>query len=235
MDATKRKWGLAERLTAAAVGPRLESARLVLRPLVASDFPAWSEVRRRCGDWLTRWEPRRAAGVPDAAENRRAFESRCEASDRERANGSAFRFGIFHDHRFVGEINAGSIQRGAYQNAYVGYWIDEAAAGQGFMPEAVVCVLRFAFEDLGLHRVQISIIPRNRSSRRVVEKLGLREEGIAERYLEINGVWEDHVRYAMTGEEWQERRAELWHRWLTPPPARSEAPGPDEQPGDARR
>jgi [ribosomal protein S5]-alanine N-acetyltransferase len=213
---SKRRWGLAEKLTTAAVGPRLSGARLLLRPLVSSDFAAWQEVRRRCGEWLTKWEPRRAVGVVDAAESRRAFDARCEASDRERASGTAFRFGIFRDGRFVGEINVGSVQRGAYQNAYVGYWIDEAVAGSGYMPEAVVCVLRFAFEDLGLHRVQISIIPRNASSRRVPEKLALRNEGIAERYLEINGVWEDHVRYAMTVEEWWQRREELVAQWLTP-------------------
>jgi [ribosomal protein S5]-alanine N-acetyltransferase len=216
MDSNRRRWSLADRLTVTALGPRLEGSRVVLRPLMASDFLAWQEVRQRCGDWLTKWEPRRAAGVPDAAESRRAFEARCEASDRERASGSAFRFGIFVDSRFAGEINVGSVQRGAYQNAYVGYWIDMAVAGHGYMPEAVCCVLRFAFEDLGLHRVQISIIPRNESSRRVVEKLDLRNEGIAERYLEINGVWEDHVRYAMTAEEWWERRADLAVRWLTP-------------------
>ena len=61
---------------------------------------------------------------------------------------------------------------------------------------------RTAFEDLHLHRVQISIIPRNTASRRVVEKLEIRDEGVAQRYLEINGVWEDHIRYAITVEEW---------------------------------
>src|SRR5947208_1195250 len=115
--------------------------------------------------------------------------------------GSGFSFGIFVDGRVDGEINLSSIKRGPFQNAYVGYWIDEALAGNGYMPEAVVVLLRFAFEELGLHRVQIAIIPRNRPSRRVVEKLELREEGIAERYLEINGTWEDHVRYAITAEE----------------------------------
>jgi ribosomal-protein-alanine N-acetyltransferase len=81
------------------------------------------------------------------------------------------------------------------------------------MPESVVLVLRFGFEELGLHRLQIAIIPRNHASRRVVEKLGIREEGIAQRYLEINGVWEDHVRYAMTSEEWALRRDELISTW----------------------
>ena len=66
--------------------------------------------------------------------------------------------------------------------------------------------------ELHLHRVQISIIPRNAASRRVVEKLDIREEGVAVRYLEINGVWEDHVRYAITAEEWAERRDDLLER-----------------------
>ena len=77
-------------------------------------------------------------------------------------------------------------------------------------------LVRFAFEDLGLHRIQVAIIPRNSNSRRVVQKLELREEGLAERYLEINGVWEDHVRYAITAEEWQARALELRQRWLLP-------------------
>jgi ribosomal-protein-alanine N-acetyltransferase len=77
-----------------------------------------------------------------------------------------------------------------------------------------VVLARFAFDDLRLHRLQISIIPRNSASRRVVEKLKIREEGVAERYLEINGAWEDHVRYAMTSEEWQERRDELLMDWI---------------------
>jgi len=65
-----------------------------------------------------------------------------------------------------------------------------------------------------LHRVEISIIPRNSASRRVVEKLGIREEGVALRFLEIDGVWEDHVRYAITAEEWLERRDELLAQWV---------------------
>ena len=73
---------------------------------------------------------------------------------------------------------------------------------------------RFAFEELRLHRIQIAIIPRNTASRRVVEKLEIREEGVAERYLEINGVWEDHVRYAITAEEWEQRRDELLTAWI---------------------
>jgi len=84
------------------------------------------------------------------------------------------------------------------------------------MPEAVVTMLQYAFESLRLHRVEINIIPRNAPSRRVVEKLNLRVEGIAERYLEIDGAWEDHARYAITSEEWSDRAPELVANWLLP-------------------
>jgi ribosomal-protein-alanine N-acetyltransferase len=106
------------------------------------------------------------------------------------------------------------VQRGPFQSAYVGYWIDEKHAGNGYMPEALVVLTQFAFDELHLHRIQISIIPRNSASRRVVEKLGIRDEGIAARYLEINGVWEDHVRYAITSEEWADRRGEFLRDWV---------------------
>jgi ribosomal-protein-alanine N-acetyltransferase len=194
---------------------QLEGRRIVLRPLDARDFPAWREVRRRNTEWLTRWEPRRIAGQPDVVESRDAFAARCSARSREWQLGSGYGFGIFtREGELSGEINLSSVQRGPFQNAYIGYWIDHLQAGRGFTPEAVVVAARYAFEELGLHRLQIAIIPRNRASRRVVEKLGLREEGVALRYLEINGVWEDHVRYGFTSEEWEARRDELLQAWV---------------------
>lgn len=188
--------------------------RLLLRPLVASDFPSWREVRRRNVDWLTKWEAARIPGAPDVVEDRGAFEARCAARQRERMLGTGFGFGVFVGGDFAGEINLNSIQRGPFQNAYIGYWIDEKQAGNSYMSEAVALIAKFAFDELHLHRIQIAIIPRNRNSRRVVEKLGLREEGVAERYLEINGVWEDHCRYAMTVEEWVERTDDLHRDWI---------------------
>lgn len=188
--------------------------RLTLRALVVGDFSAWQEVRRRNADWLLKWEPKRVPGSPDPIESRDAFAMRCGARQRERQLGTGFSYGIFAGDAFAGEINLSIVQRGPFQSSYVGYWIDEAHAGQGYMPEAVVCVCRAAFEDLGLHRVQISIIPRNTASRRVVEKLGIRDEGVAVRYLEIAGQWEDHIRYAMTSEEWEDRRDTLLKEWV---------------------
>ena len=194
----------------------LAGRRITLRTLRESDYEPWHEVRVRCRAWLVPWEPR-PAGAPAAAEDRASFAARCALRERERQIGSGYGFGIFLGDRFVGELTLSSIQRGPFQSASIGYWVDEAYAGRGLVPEAVVVTLRFAFEMLSLHRVEISIIPRNSASRRVAEKLDLRLEGVSERFLEIDGEWEDHVRYAMTAEEWQLRRGPLVAAWLTEP------------------
>jgi ribosomal-protein-alanine N-acetyltransferase len=202
------------RARTAAVDPVvLRGRRVVLRTLTENDFDGWSEVRTRCHDWLVPWEPR-VAGAALPPEDRRNFASRCSLRERERQLGTGYGFGIFVGGRFAGELTLSAIQRGPFQSASIGYWIDEALAGQGLVPEAVAACLRFAFDELELHRVEISIIPRNAPSRRVVEKLEIRLEGVAERLLSIDGVWEDHARYAITAEEWEVRRPRLEADWL---------------------
>ncbi len=186
-----------------------------LATLTERDYEAWFEVRSRCRDWLIPWEPR-SKGAPVSPEDAASFSARCAMRERERQLGTGFGFGIFVDDRFAGEATLSSIQRGPFQNASIGYWIDQELAGQGLVPEAVVVLLQFAFETLRLHRVEIAIIPRNRASHRVMQKLDIREEGIAKGFLEINGEWEDHVRYAITAEEWAERASDLRARWLAP-------------------
>jgi ribosomal-protein-alanine N-acetyltransferase len=193
---------------------RLFGQRVMLRPLTAQDFPTWTAVRRANEQWLVPWEPRRPPSQLDPTLNRDAFVARCAARDRDAAAGLAFGFGLFVAGELAGEINLNSVQRGAMQSATVGYWIDQARAGHGYVAEGVVAVAQFAFEELELHRLEICIVPRNHNSRRVMEKLAIREEGVAQRFLEINGIWEDHVRYGFTVEEWTARRDELRQRWL---------------------
>lgn len=189
----------------------LKGERIELRPLKASDWDAWRAVRVASRDWLEPWEPLSEPGTPDPVEDAEAFKSRCGAWERQRHFDAAYGFGIFlrTGGTFLGEASLGSVQRGPFQSANVGYWIDEAHAGKGYMPEAVALLLRYAFEELGLHRVEAAIVPRNARSRRVTEKLGMREEGTSARFLQIRGVWEDHVRYAITAEEWAERKDEI--------------------------
>ncbi|MBU3702801.1 MAG: GNAT family N-acetyltransferase [Ilumatobacteraceae bacterium] len=199
-----------------APGLRLYGKRVVLRPLNVQDFSAWAECRKRNGDWLLKWEPLRPITQPDPANDRDIFSARCNIRERERQSGTSYAFGLFVDNAFCGEVNLNNVVRGAMQTATIGYWIDERRAGNAFTSEAVVVLLKFAFDELHLHRIEICIIPRNTNSLRVVEKIGLRNEGLAERFLEINGLWEDHFRFAMTAEEWACRRGELSAEWLTP-------------------
>jgi ribosomal-protein-alanine N-acetyltransferase len=193
----------------------LVGARVLLRPLRVDDWDAWREVRGRCRAWLERWEPRPEPGSADPVRDREAFRARCGAWERQRHFDSAYGFGLFLlDGRFAGEVSLGSVQRGPFQMGYLGYWIDEALAGASYVPEGVVILMRYAFETLHLHRLEAAIVPRNAASRRVAEKLGMRDEGTAKRFLQIQGIYEDHVRYAMTSDEWDARGADLVAKYL---------------------
>jgi ribosomal-protein-alanine N-acetyltransferase len=193
---------------------RLYGRRVMLRPLGPADHAEWGAVRRRNEGWLVPWEPQRPAGQPDLTRDLGAFSARCTARDRDRSSDTAYAFGLFVDQRFAGEVNLNNIVRGALQSGTVGYWIDRDRAGNGYVAEGVVVLARFAFEQLHLHRLEVCIVPRNANSRRVMEKLAFRCEGLSERYLEIAGTWEDHLRYAITVEEWTDRREELTSTWL---------------------
>lgn len=197
--------------------PLLVGGRVLLRPLKSSDWEAWREVRVRSQEWLEPWEPLPEPGSADPVTDVEAFRARCGAWERQRHFDSAYGFGLFlRDGPFVGEVSLGSVQRGPFQGAYIGYWVDRDHAGTGLVPEGVVLIMQFGFDHLGLHRLEASIVPRNHASRRVAEKLGLRDEGTALRFLQIRGVYEDHVRYAITAEEWAERGDDLVARFLSP-------------------
>ncbi|MEA2508450.1 MAG: [ribosomal protein S5]-alanine N-acetyltransferase [Actinomycetota bacterium] len=128
----------------------------------------------------------------------------------ERASADARRdvryaFGVFlkESDELIGRVALSNVSRGAWQNATLGYYIDEAHNGHGYATEAVRLALQFAFGPAGLHRVQAAVLPRNVASRRVLEKAGFSREGRSTKYLQINGVWEDHETFAITLEDWR--------------------------------
>ena len=187
---------------------RLQDGITAIRPLESSDLPALVEARIRNREFLTEWEPTRdesfftpagqarelalddaawrtATGFPfailDAEDGRPADRARRAGERRARASGRTRRSAT------------GSARTPAAAGTPRGRWGSS---------------LRFAFEVAGLHRVQPAIMPRNIRSRRVVEKCGFRQEGVAARYLRINGAWEDHLLYAMTVEDWRDLHPE---------------------------
>lgn len=105
------------------------------------------------------------------------------------------------DRFIVGSINLSQIVRGGFQNAYLGYYMGEKYAGLGYMTEAVQLIVRHAFRQLKLHRLEANIQPGNLASIAVVKRAGFILEGYSRRYLKICGRWRDHERWAITSED----------------------------------
>jgi ribosomal-protein-alanine N-acetyltransferase len=126
--------------------------------------------------------------------------------------GRALPFVITLDGKFAGQLNVAGIVRGSMDSAHIGYWVDQRVAGRGVMPTAVALVVDHCLGPVGLHRIEVNIRPENVASRRVVEKLGFREEGVRERYLHIAGDWRDHVTYALVRDDLPNGLLYRWHR-----------------------
>jgi ribosomal-protein-alanine N-acetyltransferase len=167
-----------------------------LRPLEPEDAPALLELRVRNRAFLEPWEPVRDESWYTLAAQQADIASGIEGARADRR----YALGIFAP-ALVGRVALNEIVRGVFGNAYLGYFVDEAVNGRGYATEAVRQAVRFGFDEAGLHRVQAAVVPRNAASVRVLEKAGFREEGYAERYICINGVWEDHRIFAVTREE----------------------------------
>ncbi|OWJ75561.1 MULTISPECIES: GNAT family N-acetyltransferase [Haematobacter] len=173
---------------------QIDTARLVLRLPVHSDFRAWSALRRDSAAFLVPWEP---AWAPDHLA-RKAFTNRVYWSARAHANGTALPLFLIRreDGVLVGAITLDNIRRGPAQCGVLGYWVGQPFARQGYMREAIDGVVTHAFTDLNLSRIEAACLPENAASRGVLEKAGFKYEGVAQSYLQINGRWRNHVLYA---------------------------------------
>jgi ribosomal-protein-alanine N-acetyltransferase len=105
------------------------------------------------------------------------------------------------DGAIVGIFELSGLVRGFFQSAYLGYWVGEPYSGRGYMSEGMRLVLRYAFGDLKLHRVEANIQPGNAASLALARRSGFRREGFSPRYLKIGGRWRDHERWAILAEE----------------------------------
>jgi [ribosomal protein S5]-alanine N-acetyltransferase len=101
----------------------------------------------------------------------------------------------------VGVINLNEVVLGAFHSAYLGYYGMAWCAGMGRMTEALDLAIRFAFDTLGLHRVEANIQPANARSIALVRRLGFQREGFSPRYLRIGGAWRDHKRWAKLADD----------------------------------
>jgi [ribosomal protein S5]-alanine N-acetyltransferase len=183
------------------IGSILKTQRLLLRPLDPDDAKLLLDYVLENRQWLAPWEPAHPPGY-FTQEGQRNILYQCME---DRRNETGVLFGIFERgdgaSPLHGRISVSGIVRGIWQNGFVGYSVAQCRAGQGYMTEALRRIVLFSFAELGLHRLQASIIPRNAASLRVAQKAAFRYEGRALRYLRINEAWEDHEIYSITVEE----------------------------------
>ncbi len=193
----------------------LSDGPIGLRPLRQRDAQAWRSVRSRNIEWLRPWEATSPEPEHEAAPTYAAMVRRLRAEGRE---GRTMPFVMTYSGALVGQLTVGGIAWGSLRSAYIGYWVDQRVAGRGITPTAVAMATDHCF-SVGLHRIEINIRPENTASRRVVEKLGFRPEGLRPRYLHIDGDWRDHLSFALTVDEVPGGLLRRWHEQRTTAPS----------------
>jgi ribosomal-protein-alanine N-acetyltransferase len=181
---------------------RLEGRRVVLRPPRASDYGEWARLREASRAFLEPWEPKWSPGE----HSRTAFRQRLRQhrSDVRQGTGQVFFILERDSGRIAGGVSVANIRRGVSQSAEIGYWMGEVFAGRGYMVEALFLVEDYCFDTLRLHRIEAACIPENRRSAHVLEKAGFLREGLMRSYLRINGIWQDHVLYALIADQYRD-------------------------------
>jgi len=164
------------------------------------DAAQWSKTRLADRAQLERWEP-----TTDVDWVRRqtisSWPSVCSGLRAEARKGRMLPFAIELDDEFCGQLTVGNVTHGALRSAWIGYWVASAAAGRGVATGALALGLDHCFGPVRLHRVEATVRPENVASRRVLAKVGFREEGLLQRYLDVDGGWRDHLLLAITVEE----------------------------------
>lgn len=172
----------------------IETERLILRPPHHNDFRNWVQLRSDSRDFLSPWDP----VWSDEHLTRKNFTNRVYWAQRAIKNGNGCPLFLIRktDQALIGAVTLDNIRRGPAQAGTLGYWTGQAFARQGFMREAVECVVLHAFRKLDLSRVEAACLPENQPSRGLLESCRFKYEGVAQSYLQIAGRWRTHVLYA---------------------------------------
>lgn len=178
--------------------PRLNTQRLQLSLPSAADADEYVAYLVRNREHLAPWSPPEPTGALTPV----AIERRIAAARRSFENGSAVNLLLRrhepHGATIVGFVSLSQICLGAFRACYLGYHLDAAHVGQGYMTEALRAAIRYAFDERKLHRIMANYLPENERSARVLARLGFEIEGYARNYLFIAGAFRDHVLTALT-------------------------------------
>ncbi|KUL40604.1 GNAT family N-acetyltransferase [Actinoplanes awajinensis] len=168
-----------------------------IRPLTLNDVPELTAVLAASRAHLAPWDPVREDSFYTEAGQRTMIAGAL-------ASTGSLPHVILDDGEIAGRVNLNNIVRGPFQSSSLGYWVAADRAGRGLATAAVAQILRLAFTDYALHRVEAGTILSNVRSQRVLEKNGFQRFGLAPRYLQIAGEWQDHYLFQITAENWVE-------------------------------
>ncbi len=183
------------------VGPlRVRGGLIRLRPARIRDGGNWSRLRLAERENLEPWEP---SAELDWSQRHAfsAWPTMYSGLRGEARKGRMLPYVIEVDGRFRGQLTIGNITHGALRSAWIGYWVSREVTGGGVATGALALGVDHCFGPVGLHRVEATVRPENTASRRVLAKVGFREEGMLRRYLNVDGSWRDHLLVAITAEE----------------------------------
>lgn len=175
----------------------IKGERVFLRPPLKRDAAEFIAVNRRSASFN-----RGLASPPTRADQFDAFLKR-----NKRPDAACFLICRTDDNAIMGSIALSQIFRGGFLSAYLGYQIGEEFSRKGYMTEAIQLMLRHAFVNLKLHRLEANIQPGNVASIALVKRAGFVREGYSQRYLKICGRWRDHERWAILAEDWRKSRS----------------------------
>jgi len=179
--------------------PNVEGDGVYLREPQMSDYRDWAALRADSRDFLEPWEPRWGRDELDRDTYRRRI--RYYYHDSRQDLGYAFFLFRTADNALMGGVTLSNVRRGVSQSCQLGYWIGAPYARQGHMTRGVKAVIWFVFDVLRLHRLEAACLPGNKPSAALLTKIGFQYEGLARRYLKINGTWQDHWLFALLNDD----------------------------------
>ena len=180
----------------------LETNRLVLKSVNGSDSGKLYDFLMRNREFFKPWSP----AYPDDYDTPGYHHKTAQNIEEETIAGRQLKFAVYKKENpdvIFGTVALSNIIKGAFLSCFLGYRIDEKENSKGYATEALREAVNFTFEVIKLHRVEANIIPRNKASIRVMEKLGFINEGISKKYLKINGIWEDHLHYVLLNSKYE--------------------------------
>ena len=173
----------------------IESSRIIIRHPKRRDWRAWVNLRKESHKFLQKWEP-----YWDIKQcNKSGYMRQLKTQRTKAAYDQAYSFLCFKKDSKVllGGLNISNIQRGVIQTCNIGYWLGEKNIGNGYMEESIKAIIPYIYEQLKIHRIQAFTLENNIASRKLIEKVNFKKEGVLREAMKINNEWRDHVIYSL--------------------------------------